>query len=440
MVAFANIYVGNVTDEDVDTIGCRQGFLMDATFNASTDCRYAGATGGGRCGDVLEAVCTIATTVCAGAAEAAYPDVTTCEAGLAGIAHQWGSAQGGNSGAQNSLECRVYHAIASRTLGSSHCAHFTATVNSSLPCIGPVPSDATHYCTNLQYQCGEFTDSKNVLHHNTQFATLAQCMATAAGMPMDGDSQATNANNSLGCREYHSQASRADPNTHCQHAGPSGGGVCGTQRAAWAHMLAAAPCNDSHVNSFFGLVNSSVVDALVPPGFSSTVPYSTTYDTSMNTQACRIYHLGVASTDTSHCAHGRVSGGNSCGSLASNLCAFIGTACGFGTAKWQYPDNATCNTAVTGLTVGATSPVWDPSMNTFECRFYHASVAASYAAGGANAMDASMMTNHQLHCSHVLNPAAPGGCGYVAPNTTTANSATTMSIGASVIIVSALLF
>jgi len=301
-----------------------------------------------------------------------------------------------------------------------------------------VPSNATRYCDNLQYQCGSGTDA------NAQFAKMEQCLKVAAGYPMVNDSQATNQAHSLGCREYHAQASRADPVTHCQHAGPTGGAVCGTRQAAWASILAASPCSDSHVKSFFDLVNSSkTVDALVPPGFNDSVPYSTSYDTGKNTQACRIYHLGVASTDTSHCAHGAVSGGDNCGKLTSNLCAFVGQVCGFGTAKWQFADSATCNTALgSGLTAGVTSPVWDPANNTYECRFYHASVAASYkvGGGGANSGASDAMTSYQLHCSHVLKPAAAGGCGVAAatPTAAPANSATSLSLGITALFVSVL--
>jgi len=180
---------------------------------------------------------------------------------------------------------------------------------------------------------------------------------------------------------------------------------------------------------------------LIAPGFSKTIPYSTSFDTTKNTQACRIYHLGVASKDITHCSHGAISGGGACGDYAPNVCGFIGSICGFGSAAHQFADQATCQTALTGLTAG---PTTDTANNTFECRFYHASVAASYAPGGINANQTGANASVVLHCSHVLKTATVGGCGYTSMTTPTpaagTNSAASISLGVSMMAVAASVF
>jgi hypothetical protein len=277
--------------------------------------------------------------------------------------------------------------------------------------------NAARYCENLQYQCTS---------PNAQFGDINQCLKVAASYPTSGTDDARfTSGHTLGCRQYHAQAAQSDATTHCQHAGPSGGNVCGAPRDAWGTMFAASPCNNSHVKTFLGLyTNKTIPDAMVPPGFSDTVPYSVTFDGSQNTQACRIYHLSVASTlpDT-HCVHGSVSGGDTCGKYVSNLCTLISQACGFGNNEtYQFPNLTACTAGLKDIEVGSnqlktgTDQSWASTSNTLECRFYHASVAASFAAGGANSATAGAAANQVLHCSHVLRKSAPGGCeGVVTP-------------------------
>jgi hypothetical protein len=326
--------------------------------------------------------------------------------------HQWGALQGSAAASENSLECRVYHAIVGFT-DAQHCGHWGAV---STQCSGFITPDANHYCDTITYNCNGT---------NTQYGSRAQCAGIAAGLPnAQLDARQTNSNNTLGCREYHSQASKAAPGTHCEHAGPTGGGACGTRIQAWGSILAAAPCRDTHVNMLVNSVSSTIVDLAVPPGGS---PYHIALDTGMNTQACRIYHLGVAANVTGHCSHGWVSGDNNCGTVRPNLCKFIGATCGWGTnSTWQYVDEPACNTAMTPSTTqnfsvpnsgvgGATSG------NNYECRFYHAGVAASYRTGGSNAAVADATEQMRTHCSHVLANAR-AGC-FTASTTTTAPSA-----------------
>jgi len=303
------------------------------------------------------------------------------------------------------------------------------------------------------YNCGNGTDTPNY----AQFADADECNATAAGYPNTNslaDDARDNGANNLGCREYHAQASKAlgaGP-THCEHAGPSGGGVCGLRFQAWGSILAAPPCSDSSVNMFLTAVGNATANLAVPPGNVLGQYYSTSFDTSKNTQICRIYHLGVASTHfsgpTGHCPHGTIGGAGQCGPLINNACDFIGGICGFGSnASWQFASNAAC---VTGLTMTATNnvtvgPPGDAAGNTLECRFYHAGVAATYLPTGSQGSTPGAAANWVTHCSHVLQIAPAGGCGYVAPSPTPAAKASSAAVlplvaSVSVVVASVLVF
>jgi len=177
-----------------------------------------------------------------------------------------------------------------------------------------------------------------------------------------------------------------------------------------------------------------MVDALIPPGpLSDIPPYNRTLDNGGNTQVCRIYHLGVASTDTTHCTHGTVSGNSACGaSLKQNVCKFIGGVCGFGTAAWQTASQSACETDLGSLALGQTKPQ-DTANNTFECRVYHATVAASFLPGGASADVANATDKFQYHCGHTIKNALKDGCGYVAAPTAAPITPTPASNSASLL-------
>jgi len=342
-----------------------------------------------------------------------YASSATCVTGLTGLAAQWGWHQGVSSAGENSLECRAYHAIASLSTGdASHCTHYSAA---STQCAGKVIPNVAHYCDVLEYNCG-------INGTTGQFANKTQCLITAAGYPNAlADDATANGGNNLGCREYHAQAAAGSGAfTHCEHGGPSGAGVCGSRLQAWGSIL-AANCNDTTAATFIGAVGNITATAAIPTGVSTAspyVPYSTTFDTSMNTQICRIYHLGVAATLPDHCPHGSISGGGLCGAnIVSNICVFIQAACGFGAnATYQFADMTACTTGLAlignsvNITLGAAG---DMAGNTLACRYYHAGVAGSYLTGGVAEAAPGAMESNRYHCGHVLKVATTGGCGNV---------------------------
>jgi hypothetical protein len=115
-------------------------------------------------------------------------------------------------------------------------------------------------------------------------------------------------NDSLECRNYHAHVAADDPDLHCRHAGPLGGGTCGTNVC----------------NPYCALV-SALCGSMMPPPYPSESACKTscmgftyldqgdagdlTFTAQSDTLNCRIYHLESAYDPTNnaaastHCPH-----------------------------------------------------------------------------------------------------------------------------------------
>ena len=147
-----------------------------------------------------------------------------------------------------------------------HCPH--AGPDGGGVCVGPET-----FCAQYQSTCVDTGLSSAFT------SCAADYMALAAGSSGDtsGDTAA--------CREYHlGVAMTTDPDVHCPHAGPDGGGVCvGPETFCPTYQ---ATCVDTGLSSAYADCVSDV----------SNLAAGTAGDTSGNTAACRDYHLGVALT------------------------------------------------------------------------------------------------------------------------------------------------
>jgi hypothetical protein len=190
-------------------------------------------------------------------------------------------------------------------------------------------------------------------------------------------------------------------------------------------MLAASPCADESVNMVVASVAPAVLNAGVPPGYAtaSATVASYSYDAAPgpNTQACRIYHLSVATGagNAFHCAHGNLGGSEQCGAkIEENLCTLISAVCGFGAnATWQFSSETVCRSELkaANITVGTSKPATTDG-NSFACRFYHAGVAATYLAGGSMASATDAEAQKRAHCSHILRAPLAGCAGMGTPS------------------------
>ena len=158
---------------------------------------------------------------------------------------------------------------------------------------GAAPTCAD-YCAKIQASCRAGSGDGG---GHAQYASSADCAmqcTTAAGWPAGNLGDTTG--NTIGCRLYHAGAAASDPVTHCPHAGPTGGDMCGSWCDNYCQLMAK---NCSGANA--------VYDAAACMTKCPTIPSNgQPGDTSGNSVQCRIYHLGVAAANpTLHCAHAK---------------------------------------------------------------------------------------------------------------------------------------
>jgi hypothetical protein len=185
---------------------------------------------------------------------------------------------------------------------NTHCAH--TDVDGGGVCVDPEPPAATcaEYCTTVMASC-----TGDDAQYGSEQACLDYCTTWAL---LDPGFVGQTSGNTVGCRLYHATvaAGAGMAATHCPHAGPSGGDVCGSWCDNYCH-LALANCTGG--NTLYASEGEcQTACALLPedglPG-----------DAGGDTVQCRIYHLGVAGSNlpdsaNTHCSHGGLDGDGVC--------------------------------------------------------------------------------------------------------------------------------
>jgi hypothetical protein len=112
---------------------------------------------------------------------------------------------------------------------------------------------------------------------------------------------------SLACRTYHAGAAAGDPDVHCRHAGPVGGGTCGDDPCGPYCLLDFAFCGDLPSPPF---ASETACRTACKADFNYlTVDAGDLTLAAGNTLNCRIYHLESAyepdnpTAKTTHCPH-----------------------------------------------------------------------------------------------------------------------------------------
>lgn len=148
------------------------------------------------------------------------------------------------------------------------------------------------YCSELASHC---------TGTNQQYASTDSCMAVCATFALGTTADTMGA--TLGCHFYHGGApAMSDPVTHCPHAGPLGGGQCGTDCDNFCSE-AMAVCGTQATPPYANAAACMTACAAFKP--TSMVPYNATV-MSGDSLACRMYHLTAASAAggaTTHCPH-----------------------------------------------------------------------------------------------------------------------------------------
>lgn len=269
----------NGTDADIagNTIGCRTYHANASGTDPVTHCKHAGPSGGTVCGGICEAYCNISMAACSGATYGFFSTYNQCYKTCLNY-NSTGVYTGTVSG--SSVECRVYHSTVALSDPATHCQH--ASPSGADGC----GSRCVNYCYTMQKVCPVQYDP-------------TYCAGNCAEMPVGNITDV--GGNTIDCRIYHANnANISGDATHCIHATPSGGNVCGTWCAVYC-QLASSVCtgalalypNDTACMTACAAINSSGV----PTGGASTG----------DTLQCRIYHIGagpILGNTTLHCPHG----------------------------------------------------------------------------------------------------------------------------------------
>ncbi len=114
-----------------------------------------------------------------------------------------------------------------------------------------------------------------------------------------------------------------------------------------------------------------------------------------NSLECRAYHAGAAQADpATHCSHAGPAGDGVCGSNCEGFCTIAQSACTG--SNLQFPDAGSCPAACASYaSVSARYNSSSASGNSYACRMYHLSVAATSGGGQAT-----------VHCPHITPASA----------------------------------
>ena len=250
-------------------------------------------------------------------------------------------------------------------------------------------------CESLPPGCDEYCDKvmANCTGAQTQFDDAADCKTHCAdAATWDEGADGATSGNSIACRIYHADAAESDPVSHCGHAGPSGGNVCG----GWCDnycQLSEKNCTGAN-DFYFGMMTCEMVCATLPTSGSPG-------DVSGDTVQCRIHNLGLpAHLDAdAGCAAGDLDGGTVCvpddyvEPTCTDFCSDVVTNCTGDNEQFETVDQ--CDTFCTDAAAWKPGSLDDTAVNSIGCRTYHA--------GAAEADPAT-------HCAHAGNTGG-GTCG-----------------------------
>jgi hypothetical protein len=218
----------------------------------------------------------------------------------------------------------------------------------------PEPSCAA-YCASITEKC-----TGGSAQFGSEQECLGFCNGGALAWPVGTADEAGAGANTLGCRQYHAGAAANDD--HCIHAGPTGGGVCGTYCDTYCD---AAMANCTGGDALYADASSCQAQCAV---FRQNGAVNAADG---NTVQCRLYHLGAAKADpATHCAHGSVSGADVCGTWCDNYCGLMATNC-----PGEYTNAGNCGAVCAGFP--DSGDIDDATGDSVQCRIYHASAASA---------------------------------------------------------------
>jgi hypothetical protein len=180
-----------------------------------------------------------------------------------------------------------------------------------------------NYCSLMSANCGPSAQNGD----NTEYLTGEAGVCSTMCKVFESTSEVTTAVHepatidSLNCRVWHANAAASDPHTHCPHAGPLGGDLCGNDPCIPFCRMDTDFCtgNNAAYSSYEDCLSACDAD-----GGYAGFPYeiSTTdnevadlgFQSASNTLNCRIYHLQnfLKTGEAIHCTHTSRDGNGVC--------------------------------------------------------------------------------------------------------------------------------
>ena len=175
-----------------------------------------------------------------------------------------------------------------------------ATVDPNLPAEGEAGTTTQaftcdSYCTNIM---------KNCTGDQTEYLSIDVCKGMCSHFEL-GPQDHVNGD-TLSCRSYHAISAAQDPTTHCKHAGPTGGGHCGSDPCIPFCSLDAALCTGTDQPYPGGELACRKACATYTYMLAPTDPDLLESGPTLN---CRLWHLESAydpnnpAAKSTHCPH-----------------------------------------------------------------------------------------------------------------------------------------
>lgn len=203
---------GDPNEPFENNVQCRMGHAKGAASAPDEECKAAGPGGFADCGTSCQAWCHLLEDQC----PEDFGVLDDCMESCQSIPDDK-TFDVDRSYSEDSIQCRLIHlgAVAGDP-ASVHCTHGRYIPLEA--CVPPADGEPTceEYCQTV---------SANCQGDDAVYDSDDECLAACAELPVGEFSDVSE--NTVGCRLYHAKASSQDSGTHCDHASPSGVGVCG---------------------------------------------------------------------------------------------------------------------------------------------------------------------------------------------------------------------
>ncbi|HET7542997.1 MAG TPA: hypothetical protein VFK05_24155 [Polyangiaceae bacterium] len=288
--------------DNQNSVDCRNkqlGFMVDIGEPGQDYCPGAGPGGNGVCGSNCENYCYLFSIACKDEFQT-YGEGdegrAVCEKKCLGLTDtgSYNATQSGNYFG-DTVQCRLVHTTSSMLDPGGHCSH--AGLKSTEKCVDDPKAepDCEKFCHLELTECSGFGFP--------MYDDPKQCLAVCGAL--DRGHIGDQAQNTVGCRMYHSYNSLLDPAMHCTHTGPGGDGHCVNSKdpddgncESYCRLLEAA-CESDFSDNFTDQA-ACQAECLKLDGHEANKGYS--LSAKGDNLQCRLLHVSRAFAKPSECA------------------------------------------------------------------------------------------------------------------------------------------